>query len=767
MKTLYIVFAMMLSLYSAAYTADRLPVPDDEQQKDALELLKEVFGKEMESRDATVQLKLAGTMLRQADDPANDAATRYVLLMHAAKLAAENGDASTALKAVDKLGQMYKAKTGQIELKVLETTAREAKTPEEYAPVAKAYLQLAKKSVDNDEYDIADEAAREAYTAARKAKDVKLTQAAKEMRERVSDAEKAYRDVAEAKEKLKAAPEDPAANGIVGRHLCFNKNEWDEGLPLLAKAEDKDLAAAAKTELNEPAETESQVVLGDAWFALAEKEKDELAKSALMSRAKRQYEKALQELGGIMKIKIQKQITEASKSIKPVHQVVATTPGPTGSDGAASTQANSIEKIPGLVLYVPFNRSDIEGRRLKYRNHGREMTMAVSGGTLQLTKRGRDDAVTIDATTFVFTGGWRMPEGAAPRTTAIWMRYRPPVNVNRAAYAPVLSCGKSQGNEDWTISLHPNFTRFSCGGTGLSYGAVKPTDGQWHHLAFTYDGAEARAYFDGRLCNRGQITAQVQGNMIMIGRHLSGSTRAAKFIGDVDEVCVFDRALSAEEIATLASQTGGTVTASATQPEATPANEQAEEPAPEVSYGKAVDLLREYRKNHWTNLVPDNGDWQRGRGEYRMVGAAGGGLDFGWSWPLPEGVRRFRVRMRFRMLQRGAVQIVFTESTSVFYGNGVSLCDNYNRGKQYTGFTAGDLGRLYRSNVRKLPLPDDLDKGRHTLVIEVDANAGITATLDEDKTVSWQGQFNPTCVRLLGDEFTDWYVNDLLFEPAE
>ncbi len=746
---------LFLLCQSISFAAERLPVPAEAQQKEALELLKEVFGKEMESRDAAVQRKLAGTMLHQADDPANDAAMRYVLLLRAAETAAEAGDQKTALAAVKKLGSLYQAKTGMIELRVLGLAAKEANTPAECTLAAQSYLDLCSRSIDNEEFDIAKQAGREAFDIASKANNAKLMEGAKALAVRGREAENAYAAVSKARRTLKDNPDDPQSNEAVGRYLCFMKNEWDNGLTYLSKSDDEALAAAAKTELNEPAETESQVVLGDAWFALAEKEKDELAKSALMSRAKRQYYKALPKLGGLVKIKIEKQIAEASKSIKEMHrakkafQSVRSSKAAdrtTRSASATADNAINIGNIPGVVFFVPFNQDDIHlgpdgynGRFLYRLRRGIGSRIAVfSGGALQSTKRGGNNAVTIDENISIRISDYKTPVGTTPRTIALWVRCSPQATVDSNNPVTVLACGSDRKRDDLTLQIQPGAVTFKCEDNSLSLQPANPTDGKWHHFALTFDGTDARGYFDGRMLAHKRMPIQITDNKMFIGRPLDYG-KASKYLGDIDEICVFDRALSPEEIALLA--------------------RPAESDVPEAKHENPmvmgiVDLLQEHREGHWKDLVPGRGKWMtRGR-IYRIMPTGGAGPDFGWAWPLPQGLRRFRITKIFRMSDNGAIQVVFTEKPNIIDGYGVAL--SY---KWYAGFSAGNLRARGGPGMVTVPMPEKRNNGFSTLVIDVDADTGITATLDGKTRVSWRGRFDPTCVCISGDEFVDWYIN--------
>ena len=78
-------------------------------------------------------------------------------------------------------------------------------------------------------------------------------------------------------------------------------------------------------------------------------------------------------------------------------------------------------------------------------------------------------------------------------------------------------------------------------------------DGQWHHVAGTYDGSFVRLYVDSVEVGSGTPTSITIGyrlspdNDLIIGQY-TGTCRQYPFKGDIDEVEIFDRALSASEI---------------------------------------------------------------------------------------------------------------------------------------------------------------------------------------------------------------------------
>jgi Concanavalin A-like lectin/glucanases superfamily len=91
-------------------------------------------------------------------------------------------------------------------------------------------------------------------------------------------------------------------------------------------------------------------------------------------------------------------------------------------------------------------------------------------------------------------------------------------------------------------------------------------DGKWHLAAGTYDGATVRLYVDGTEVGSGTPASGSIGyglagnNNFTIGNYGGASecVESTNFSGDIDEVRVYSRALTATEIGRLAASTGPT-----------------------------------------------------------------------------------------------------------------------------------------------------------------------------------------------------------------
>jgi prepilin-type N-terminal cleavage/methylation domain-containing protein len=70
-------------------------------------------------------------------------------------------------------------------------------------------------------------------------------------------------------------------------------------------------------------------------------------------------------------------------------------------------------------------------------------------------------------------------------------------------------------------------------------------DGNWHHVAMTYDGENLRSYIDGNITATNPVSGNLTGRAAEIGRYLSNTYVTN---GYIDDVRIYGRALSSEEI---------------------------------------------------------------------------------------------------------------------------------------------------------------------------------------------------------------------------
>jgi hypothetical protein len=88
----------------------------------------------------------------------------------------------------------------------------------------------------------------------------------------------------------------------------------------------------------------------------------------------------------------------------------------------------------------------------------------------------------------------------------------------------------------------------------ISAGTPANTSG-WHHLAATFGGGALRIYVDGTMHQTvGGLTPMYGTDPLFIGCDLDNNVGVARFRGEIDELRLYNRALSATEIMTLATE---------------------------------------------------------------------------------------------------------------------------------------------------------------------------------------------------------------------
>ena len=119
----------------------------------------------------------------------------------------------------------------------------------------------------------------------------------------------------------------------------------------------------------------------------------------------------------------------------------------------------------------------------------------------------------------------------------------------------------SRGDDSWRSSRADlnSFMEAAVGGTtgNYTYGVTPVDDGQWHHVGWVYDGTMNYLYVDGEVDateeNSGQIT--VSSYPLYIGDNSQATGRY--WNGLIDDVMIFNRGLSQEEIQQIMQTSAG------------------------------------------------------------------------------------------------------------------------------------------------------------------------------------------------------------------
>jgi len=293
-------------------SAKRLPVPASAEQTAVRKVMKEVFATQLTDRTPAGRKKLITALIAQADKSADVPTERFVLLAAAHDAAIEAVDLPQALRFADEMGRFFEVDALAVKAAAVPTLiAKPQASRDATLANVRAALELATELTAAEDYNAATKICQSILPAANADADLR-TQVQTQLRE-ITALRDAAGKIAKDMEKLKAAPDDPAANLAVGRYQCFLKNDWPAGLRLLAKGSDVELKTIAAQELAATTEPGAVVRLADGWWNIAGKQSDSVFKSATTAHAATLYSSVLSNLSGLQRELANRRIADAAK----------------------------------------------------------------------------------------------------------------------------------------------------------------------------------------------------------------------------------------------------------------------------------------------------------------------------------------------------------------------------------------------------------------------------------------------------------------------
>jgi len=150
-----------------------------------------------------------------------------------------------------------------------------------------------------------------------------------------------------------------------------------------------------------------------------------------------------------------------------------------------------------------------------------------------------------DNTGFVDCGDNPLFNITGPITIACWLK----VDAFDKWYQYIIT----KGNSSWRICRYADTNRlhFACNGVEFLDGNIDINDGQWHHIAGVYDGKKIYLYVDGRLDIFDYGSGKIDTNNCPVYIGANAECPNEKWNGLIDDVRIYHRALTPEEITAL------------------------------------------------------------------------------------------------------------------------------------------------------------------------------------------------------------------------
>jgi hypothetical protein len=264
---------------------ERLAVPAAKALAQAVKDLRDLY----KDLYATKSSSLSGKLEQMSAQPEASPALRYAALKELRDMAAQKGDVAGALEYADRIGSTFRVPPREALANAVFAAGRFAHPAPVNQVIAEECLRLIPRVEAEEDYDLALRLALVVKKAAGNAL-VKsgLAEKAASRAAVLAAAKAEFPAVQKALAVLARDPDDAEANGKVGRFRCVFQDNWEEGLPLLARGKDEGLKTLATKDLEAPAEAAARKELGDIWWDAARKEKDK--SPAQLAFARRAYD---------------------------------------------------------------------------------------------------------------------------------------------------------------------------------------------------------------------------------------------------------------------------------------------------------------------------------------------------------------------------------------------------------------------------------------------------------------------------------------------
>jgi len=214
--------------------------------------------------------------------------------------------------------------------------------------------------------------------------------------------------------------------------------------------------------------------------------------------------------------------------------------GSTDTDNVVVTVNPAPVSTGGLVAEwsLDNNTNDISGNGINGSAvNSPSYTTDRQQGTAAMSLNGSNEYVSINPA--------KLPTGRTARTISLWAK----TNSTATGYRWAFSFGKSSKSNAMFIG-QSGTTLY---GGGFSDDLTKTNFWQanvWHHICLTYDGTTAVLYADGNVVASAAKTWNLLLGTAAIGRQVNG---LEYWNGSLDDVRVYDKALSSTEVKALAS----------------------------------------------------------------------------------------------------------------------------------------------------------------------------------------------------------------------
>lgn len=319
----------------ALLTEPRIAVLEGDELKAAVKKVRDSMSTEFKAaKNPSQKWNLAVRLGTLAQETKDDSESEYALASEAIALYSSVGDVLSAFRLIDELAITFDINPIKAKLDLFNKVAKDAKSPALKRMLALVGLKLAGDAAAVEEWDGAKEISKLSVGLARPSRDAAALKRATEHSVRYAALHTTWQGVVEARKKLETNEQDADANDVVGRYLCFVRQDWDQGLQHLSKGSGLELKAIALKDIATEGDTDAQSATADAWWKLADSKKGD-EKQQILPRVAYWYELVLPNITGLAKVTAEKRLEAAYEAMsgRPFKKITSEVPSGIRSEG--------------------------------------------------------------------------------------------------------------------------------------------------------------------------------------------------------------------------------------------------------------------------------------------------------------------------------------------------------------------------------------------------------------------------------------------------
>lgn len=531
----------------------RHAVPDEKQQEaspslDPIYQTKLNLTRQQPAPERQAMLKILAEEVYAAHRIEADPSTRFLLLEKAIQIATESGDPTLTTEIIDDMARQFKVDDLLLRATAVkawaEQISKKYRGPEAQqmrGQLLPLILPLAKRAENEHRYVGANKlyelASKQAIGNRERQRELKKLAGQARSKAKRHDA------IMQLTKELEIPGVDHSDQLLeLGRYWCFERGDWNQGLRYFAASSPKEISAIAQLDLESQANLKDLEAVGDRWWDLAPPPGFLKYKNNLKARAVYWYELAMEDKQGLAKNRLEQKISKSRYILD--------------ESGMIREVASSLPAYlrNGLAAYYPFDRNanDLSGynRHASPQNDPEWLKDPERGMVARLVGQSRsDDSGSHFLLPDMPVGEWN------GLTMSLWLNEENMVIPEHGeAY---INLGHIDDGRH-SFRFHSNREPAEFNVDQIRWGPVSNYRNRWTHHVITFDANGSNAYCNGvhvgaheKRAHYGTLVKNYRRGKSAIGRHWWSSGTSTRFTGKVDDVRIYNRALSAAEAKSL------------------------------------------------------------------------------------------------------------------------------------------------------------------------------------------------------------------------